>query len=343
MIKPSHPAEAFWKIDLKIRRAFHESLKNWFLTHQRNLPWRDPRTPYAVTVSELMLQQTQVKTVIPYFNRWMTTFPNWKALASASEQSVLKSWEGLGYYSRARNLHRLAQTVVTELKGIMPSTVEGLTALPGIGRYTAGAIASLAFNQKAPLVDGNVIRVFARIFACAENVAKPNVIAEFWNLAEALLPETDFGIHNESLMELGALICTPKNPSCSLCPMQKICKGKTSPELYPQKDRPKAEKLQEKIALITQGKKYWVIPGKERQNGFWLFPTFNPSTMKWNQDFGSMKYGFTKYTIEMTYGLCEFKSKKSSSKEGQWMSINELESIPLPQAHRKIVKKLQKP
>jgi A/G-specific adenine glycosylase len=342
MIKPPQSAEAFWKIDLKIRRAFHDSLKEWFREHQRDLPWRNPRTPYAVTVSELMLQQTQVKTVIPYFNRWMISYPDWKSLARASEQSVLKSWEGLGYYRRARNLHRLAQTVANDLGGKMPATIEGLMKLPGIGRYTAGAISSLAFHQKAPLVDGNVIRVFARIFACAENVAKPHVVEQFWNLAEALLPNADFGIHNESLMELGALICTPKNPSCMICPMQKVCRGKISPELYPQKERPKSQKLQEKIALLKQGQNYWLIPGKDRQKGFWLFPAFDPTSMTWTKNLGSMKYGFTKYTIEMTYGACEFKSKKRPKAVGEWMTLRELDSLPLPQAHRKIVKALQK-
>ena len=338
MIRTPQTTERFWKIDLKIKAAFHRSLKNWFLTHRRELPWRDPRTPYAVVVSEFMLQQTQVKTVIPYFNRWMLSYPDWDRLAQATELSVLKSWEGLGYYSRARNLHRLAKTIVDDLEGKVPSSLEELEKLPGIGRYTAGAIASLAFHQKASLVDGNVIRLFSRIFACAQNVAQPKVIAEFWQLAEALLPKSDFGIHNESLMELGALLCTPKNPQCSICPLRSICIGKESPERYPYKEKAASEKREEKIAVVKNKNKYRLVQGTKRQRGFWLFPSFNSQLMNWNKTLGTLNYGFTKYRITMNYGECLFKEK--ATVPGKWMSLKEIETLPLPQAHRKIAKGL---
>lgn len=335
MIKSDSPPLFFSKIDTQVKNAFHKSLKNWFLTHRRELPWRHPRTPYAVTVSEFMLQQTQVKTVIPYFNRWMCAYPDWIQLAKASEQSVLKSWEGLGYYSRARNLHRLAQTISEKFQGKIPSSIDELLGLPGIGRYTAGAIASMAFEKKAPLVDGNVIRLFSRVFACSENVSQPKIIEQFWLLAEKLLPHKEFGIHNESLMELGALICTPKNPQCALCPLQKICQGKESPEIYPNKVRIKSEKKTEKIAIIQKNKNYFIIAGISRQKGFSLFPTFDPTSMQWIKTVGKIKYGFTKYTIEMSYGECRFTT--DTLPNGRWISLNRLKSIPLPQAHRKIV------
>lgn len=330
-----------FKIDAKIKKSFHVDLKKWFLHSQRDLPWRNPRTPYAVTVSELMLQQTQVKTVIPYFQRWMKSYPDWSALAQASEQSVLKSWEGLGYYSRARNLHRIAQIVVREFQGKMPSSVEELLKLPGIGRYTAGAISSFAFGKRAPLVDGNVIRVFARFFACEKEVSQPQVIAQFWNLAEALLPTSDFDIHNESLMEIGALICTPQNPSCILCPLQKNCRGKTNPELYPHKKRAPSVKKKEQIAIIQDRQRFWLIPGTGRQSGFSLFPEFNPQKMKWIQNLGTLHYGFTKYRIEMTYGYARFKSQKNALPDGKWIPLKDLNKFPLPQAHRKIAHQLE--
>ncbi len=288
-----------------------------------------------------MLQQTQVKTVIPYFNRWLSDYPDWNKLASASEQSVLKSWEGLGYYSRARNLHRLAKIIVEEFEGELPSSIEALLKLPGIGRYTAGAIASLAFNRSASLVDGNVIRLFSRLYACRDNVAHPHIIEQFWQLADNLLPKKDFGIHNESLMELGALICTPNNPQCTICPLQSICQGKKSPELYPNKERVQSEKRTEKIALIQKNNKFKLIQGSGRQQGFWLFPTFDPQRMIWNKSLGKIKYGFTKYTIEMNYGECEFKANQSMT--GNWIPLKRLHAIPLPQAHRKIVNSLERP
>lgn len=289
-----------------------------------------------------MLQQTQVKTVIPYFNRWMQEYPNWKSLATAPETQVLKSWEGLGYYSRARNLHRLAQSVVKDHQGSIPSNVNALMELPGIGRYTAGAIASLAFSQKAPLVDGNVIRVFARFFACSLESQQPSVVAQYWNLAEALLPTQDFGVHNESLMELGALVCTPQNPQCLLCPLQEGCQGKSSPESFPVKTRIKSEEKNEKIVVLKRAEKYWLIQGKGRQRGFWLFPEFESQNMKWKKEMGQIRYGFTKYRIQMIYGSAQASPLFFKNSSGEWYTLSEIKKIPLPQAHRKIALQLMK-
>src|SRR5580658_1624278 len=161
------------RVNIGVRRAFHRDLTRWYRRHHRKLPWRDSRDPYFIWVSEIMLQQTRVETVRPYYARWLRAFPTIQALARASDDRVLKSWEGLGYYSRARNLHRAAKIVVRERGGHLPRTAEGLLMLPGIGRYTAGAIASIAFGERVPLVDGNVARVFARIFAIHANVKSP--------------------------------------------------------------------------------------------------------------------------------------------------------------------------
>ncbi len=219
-------------------------LLNWFSANARDLPWRRTRDPYAIWVSEIMLQQTQVKTVIPYWERWMRELPSIKAAANASPDKIHKLWEGLGYYTRARNLQKAAQQIVEKHGGTFPRTFDDVLALPGIGRYTAGAICSIAFNQPTPILDGNVIRVLTRIFGIAENPKKKETNARLWKLAGELIVHASRFTHygaksrtrtrmkdeddcysclNQSLMELGALICTPRNPQCPICPVKKLC------------------------------------------------------------------------------------------------------------------------
>ncbi|MCC6904826.1 MAG: A/G-specific adenine glycosylase, partial [Anaerolineae bacterium] len=201
----------------------HNMLIDWFSAHQVDLPWRRERTPYRVWLSEIMLQQTQVTTVIPYYLRFLERFPTVEALAAAPLDNVLKLWEGLGYYSRARNLHRAAQMVTEEPGGVFPDTVEGLLALPGVGRYTAGAIASIAFGVDASLLDGNVIRIFTRLFDIPDDVTDPAAKARLWRLADDMVPRGRAALWNEGLMELGRLVCTPKSPACAECPLRDLC------------------------------------------------------------------------------------------------------------------------
>ncbi len=198
-------------------------LREWFSREKRDLPWRHTRDPYKIWVSEIMLQQTRVETVIPYYHRWMSLFPTIETLAKASEEKVLKAWEGLGYYSRALNLLRNAREILEKHNGLFPSDRETILRLKGIGPYTAGALLSFAFRQKSPLVDGNVQRVFARFFSLSEDLSISSTKKYFERLAEELLPDDEPWIFNEALMELGALVCLPKNPSCSECPLQHDC------------------------------------------------------------------------------------------------------------------------
>lgn len=207
-------------------------LLDWFATNARDLPWRRTHDPYAIWVSEIMLQQTQVKTVIPFWNRWMKELPTIEAAGKAPSAKIHKLWEGLGYYTRVRNLQKAAQVVVEKHGGKFPENFDEVLALPGIGRYTAGAICSIAFNQPTPLLDGNVIRVFTRIFGIAENPKEKTTNAKLWQLAEGLVLNSKLKIKNskhncshlnQSLMELGALICTPRNPQCLSCPVKKLC------------------------------------------------------------------------------------------------------------------------
>ncbi|MFN0067708.1 MAG: A/G-specific adenine glycosylase, partial [Limisphaerales bacterium] len=208
------------------------SLLDWFAVHARDLPWRRTRDPWAVLVSEVMLQQTQVRTVIPYWERWMRRFPDAASLAAVGEDEVLKAWEGLGYYRRARSLQAAARALVAEHAGLIPRGFDDILALPGVGRYTAGAVASIAFNQPAPILDGNVIRVLARLFAVEGDPAARGVNARLWEIAGELVTaaarrekpgERACSALNQSLMELGATVCTPKAPGCPACPVRRRC------------------------------------------------------------------------------------------------------------------------
>jgi A/G-specific adenine glycosylase len=194
----------------------------WDEGHER-LPWRENPDPYVIWVSEIMLQQTQIATVIPYFERWMVRFPTMQDLASAALDDVLKMWEGLGYYSRARNLHAAAKIVIEEYGSRLPQTVPELMALPGIGRYTAGAIASIAFEQSVPVLDGNVIRVLSRLTDLADDISKGSTKTRLWQLAGSLVPRQRPGDYNQALMELGQQICLPAIPRCTVCPLTALC------------------------------------------------------------------------------------------------------------------------
>ncbi len=210
---------------------FARRILEWYQRHARNLPWRVPPgaperpDPYAVWVSEIMLQQTRVEAVIPYFARWMERFPTLERLSAAPEEEVLALWEGLGYYSRARNLHRAAQIVLTEHGGRLPESLPALRKLPGIGRYTAAAIASIAFGQDAATLDGNLKRVFARVFDLTLPADSAEGEAALWHLAEIHLPPGRAGDYNQALMDLGATLCLPRSPRCLLCPVRELCQA----------------------------------------------------------------------------------------------------------------------
>lgn len=214
-----------------------KALLRWFGRHARDLPWRRTKDPYAIWVSEIMLQQTRVPTVVPYYERFLRRFPTVRSLARARLDTVLKLWEGLGYYSRARNLHRAAWEVVERFNGQFPRTAAELLALPGIGRYTAGAIASNAFAERAPIVDGNVERVLCRVFRIRGNPKEAAVQKTLWLIAADLVPANKPGLFNQAMMEVGAEVCTPRNPQCEDCPLSGPCQAKRHGEqlLLPQR------------------------------------------------------------------------------------------------------------
>jgi A/G-specific adenine glycosylase len=223
MATPRLPSDVI--IDRDAAAAFRRRLHAWFKAHRRDLPWRHTRDPYRILVSELMLQQTQVSRVLDFYRRFLDRFPDLYSLAEARPKKVLEAWEGLGYYARARNLHALAKHVTTEQDGIIPSEPIQLRELPGVGAYTAGAVASFAYEKRAALVDTNVARVLQRIFAPALHPKTGAGQKQLWRIAEQLLPRTGktTWTHNQALMELGALVCTARVPRCEICPVTSSC------------------------------------------------------------------------------------------------------------------------
>lgn len=258
-------------------KRLQKQLLSWYHRNKRDLPWRKTGNPYRILVSEIMLQQTQVVTVIPYYRRFVKTFPTLSSLAQAPLQKVFKLWEGLGYYSRARNLHRAAQTVRDQWDGIIPNTVEGLSSLPGIGRYTAGAVASIAFGLKAPVLDGNVRRVLCRIFAIRNDPRLADVQDRLWTLAADVLPEKNVGDFNQAMMELGAVICLPRTPACPVCPVRESCRAYQAgiqdriPVRTAKKIIPHNTMI---VMLIRNGQGFLIGPRPERGllAGLWSFP-----------------------------------------------------------------------
>jgi A/G-specific adenine glycosylase len=236
------------------RGALRRKLLAWYQAHRRDLPWRRTRDPYAIWISEAMLQQTRVETVIPYYERFLARFPDVEALAIADADDVIALWAGLGYYTRARNLHRAAQLVMERHAGRLPADVDRLRELPGVGRYTAGALASIAFDKPAPIVDGNVARVLTRLLGIDADVGSRTVQEQLWNEAEQLARGADPGAFNQALMELGALLCTPRAPRCTACPWAAHCAARRqgNAEALPVRSRPGPVRRVEAVAVLLQ-------------------------------------------------------------------------------------------
>jgi len=218
-------AQSQRQLDARLRARFQRRLLNWYEKNKRDLPWRRTHDAYRIWVAEIMLQQTTVATVIPYYERFLARFPTLRDLADAPRDDVLRWWAGLGYYARARNLHKAAQEVVKRYDGSIPQNPQELGSLPGVGRYTAGAILSIAFNQEVPLLDGNVTRVLCRVFHVTGDPARSPALRRLWSLAEELIPKGKAREFNQAMMELGALVCTP-TPRCEVCPVGGLCEAK---------------------------------------------------------------------------------------------------------------------
>ncbi|KIL36789.1 adenine glycosylase [Cohnella kolymensis] len=237
------------------KHYFSSELVRWYEKERRDLPWRRTRDPYHIWVSEIMLQQTRVDTVIPYFNRFVDRFPSVRQLAEAPEEEVLKHWEGLGYYSRARNLQSAVREVVDRYGGEVPRLKEEVSGLKGVGPYTAGAILSIAFDQPEPAVDGNVMRVLSRFFGLEDDIARPATRVRIEGVAKELIPHGKAADFNQALMELGAMICTPKSPACPTCPVREMCSARLQGRQseLPVKTKAKPPKFVLRLAALVEG------------------------------------------------------------------------------------------
>lgn len=349
-------------------QSVQKGLLVWFNEHQRDLPWRKTYDPYQVWISEIMLQQTQVKTALPYFERWMKALPTVQSVAEADEQTILKLWEGLGYYTRARNLHKAAKRIVAEWSGVFPSDPQVIRTLPGIGRYTAGAIASIAFNQSEPILDGNVIRVLMRLANDPSNTRDAKVQERLWRWSQALVPEGHAREFNQAMMELGALVCTPKVPQCGACPVREACLARTKGTVESLPNRgASTEKVQLKVALalIQKSNKFFIQ--KRRQGGLmgglWEFPGGKIEAdetpeqalhreieeevgiqLKTPVPFLKLKHAYTKYQVELHCFLAEYnrgRVRLAAAEEGRWVRLDELDHLPFPAANKKIIQELK--
>ncbi|MBC2189720.1 A/G-specific adenine glycosylase [Listeria booriae] len=259
--------------------AFRKSLIDWYEANKRILPWRENTEAYRIWVSEIMLQQTKVDTVMPYFDRFMEWFPTMKDFADAPEERILKAWEGLGYYSRVRNLQAAMKTVVYEMNGIVPNDLEGILALKGVGPYTAGAVLSIAYEKAEPAVDGNVMRVISRVLEIDEDIMKQKTRKTFEKALYTLIDPDKPGEFNQGLMEIGALVCTPKKPMCLICPLQSFCEAhqKGEEEKYPVKiKKTKVKKVFLSSVIVKQGEEQFIIeqrPDTGLLANLWQFPT----------------------------------------------------------------------
>jgi A/G-specific adenine glycosylase len=347
------------------RRRVRRQLLGWYTRHRRDLPWRRTRDPYAIWVSEIMLQQTQVATVVPYFNRFLATFPTVTGLAAAGEQEVLRLWEGLGYYRRAHHLHESARRIVADLDGRFPSDAAVLSGLPGLGRYTVNAVLSQAFDQRLPILEANSQRVLARLFGLRGDLTRNPARRRLWQLAEALLPRQRVGDFNQALMELGALVCTPAVPHCNECPLQSICTARRlgiQEQIPLRVARASTVEVREVALVIRRRGKLFLAkrPAGERWGGFWEFPhgklkkteTHAAAAdrlaretlgfrIQGEHEFLSVRHTVTHHRITMVCLQACWRAgsfRSSFYESGRWIKPSQLESFALSAPQRRIAR-----
>lgn len=318
-----------------------EALASWFAVHARDLPWRRTSDPYAILVSELMLQQTQVVTVVRYYQRWLLRFPDVQALADASEEEVLRMWEGLGYYSRARNLHRAAKEIVALHGGIIPPDFDQIRALPGVGEYTAGAVGSFAHDLAVPAVDSNVIRVLARLFNIREPVDQARGKARIAELSTRLVQSApDARIWNAAVMELGALLCRPKDPLCLMCPLKGECQAIEPASLPVKNPRRKTVSLSETGVLVMKEGRIAMQQSTQRKwRGLYHLPLceVEEATLLEEGPVACLTYPFTHHQISLSIYRAE---SLPAETEVVWVDLSTLPTLPVAAPHRRVLKHL---
>ena len=312
--------------------TFRRSLRSWYRKNGRDLPWRRTRDPYAVLVSEFMLQQTQVATVIPFFDKWMRRFPDFAALAAASEHEVLHAWQGLGYYARARNLRATAQTIMEKHGGRFPDSLEAIRDLPGVGRYTANAVATFAFNRSVPIVEANIARLLARLFDIQIPIDTNPGREALWQRASDLLPSRDAGIHNSALMDLGALVCGTR-PDCVICPVRNFCRAKNPSSLPIKRARPNIMLRTEHHSFSVRRGRVLLEQSQDRWRGMWMLPRLTTAPAK-RKPLHVSEFPFTNHRITLTV-FPQAATWRSAKSFQRWFPIDGLHSIPLPSPHRR--------
>jgi A/G-specific adenine glycosylase len=279
-----------------------------------------------------MLQQTQVAAVIPYYKAWLCRFPNFAALARAPESDILHAWQGLGYYARARNLHAVAKIVQRHHGGRFPSNLAATGALPGIGRYTANAIATFAFDQAVPIVETNTARVLTRLFDFRSPIDRVAGREELWRHARTLVPKYSARIYNSALVDLGALICCPRKPKCRICPVKKFCRAKDPETLPIKKARPPTIRLTENHAFIATQKTILLEQANHRWRGMWILPPLQSRAARQRPAYRSI-FPFTNHRV--TLNVYALRRQKIDNHSQRWIRIDSLDSIPIPSPHRR--------
>lgn len=348
---------------------FSERILHWYHNHKRDLPWRNTNEPYKIWVSEIMLQQTRVDTVIPYYKRFLEKFPTVYDLAESDQQQVLKAWEGLGYYSRGRNLHHASKTVVKNFDGEIPSTWKEISSLKGIGPYTASAILSIAFQKKYAVLDGNVIRVMSRFYGIQNDIRKSTTKNQIQKSADNLIPENQPGDFNQAVMELGAMVCTPHNPECGVCPLSAECIAANSAQTDVIPYKSPAKKIphhQIAVGLILNQKNELLIalrPNESMLGGLWEFPggkqekgeTLQEAVAReLNEELGvnvevfskfrDLKHAYSHFKITMHAFWCRILSgelQPKSSQKIKWVSLDEIDEFPFPKANKTLIEGLK--
>ena len=320
--------------------VFRRSLLRWYHRHGRDLPWRRTRDPYAILVSEFMLQQTQVATVIPYYHEWLRRFPDFASLARASENEVLRAWQGLGYYARARNLHTTAKTLIDRLGGNFPREIERMRQLSGIGKYTAHAVASFAFDQSVPIVEANTARVSARLFNLRESIDSSAGRKALWQLGASLLPKSDAATLNSALLDLGALVCVARRPKCNLCPVKVFCRAKNPAALPVRKSRPETIRVIETHALIVRRGRILLEQSRHRWSGMWILPRLELRCLS-RQGFQRRPvyesvFPFTHHRV--TLSVYRRAAPRQVAPSQQW--FRSIEDVPMPSPHRRAAQSL---
>jgi len=345
------------------KKVLGKALLFWFGERKRDLPWRKTRDPFAIWVSEIMLQQTQVATVIPYFERFLQSFPTVHELAAADEQEVLKLWQGLGYYRRARHMHQAAKMIVADFCGVFPDSPDALSRLPGLGRYTRNAVLSQAFDLKLPILEANTKRVLARLFALMQDIDSSMGNKFLWEAAEEILPESDIGAFNQAMMELGSLVCTVTNPKCNSCPLSPFCIARRSDlvtELPIKKKKVVVTRVREFATVLVNKKK--ILLGKrpvgQRWAGLWEVPHDTPdegdtetraleiisrkyaSLISKNfREIGEVVHPVTRFKITVKVFMGEVSGKGASDyyEELAWVSLNEIDKYPKSSPQTKMI------